>query len=285
MLEYAHKRQFIKDIDELDFDVKSEFLFMMSEQGLVARRQPVAIDEFIALNRNLFFDWFFFERNYRGDKSIAELYLESDDFRRDFAGVDPQSLKEDFRKLKSPVWWVFSVLERGEKEEYRVKLLDREEVLWVHDRSSFPKAGVGDFFFGKLYPFFGRWYISGGLTPIPKERIKRHHEAESFRHWLELRFDEFLKGRPDLSKRTIGRYGEMFYWLLKYVREKSYRRQGQLQRFNVDAWIKWVRRNCLFLSRTKEDEHRAAAGRFLEYLLMEDSAEKYRRRDDSPVHL
>lgn len=267
VLEYARKKGFIKELDELDFDLKTEFLFMIYHHGLVERRQPVEINELIASNRVLFLDWYLFERNYGGTKSIAELYLESQDFRGDFGGVDPKSLREEFRKLKDPIWWPFEVVEKEEMEEYSVKLLDKEDVLLVHDRSSFPRVEVGDFFYGKLYPFMGRWYISGGMTPIPKERIGRHREAESFCRWLEGRFEEFLKDRPGLSERTIGKYEEMFYWFLRFVREKSYTRQGQLQRFNVDVWIKWVRRNCMFLSRTREDEHRAAARRFLEYLL------------------
>jgi len=267
VLEYARKRGSIKEIDELDFDVKTEFLFMMYEHGLVARRQPVMIDELIASHRVLFLDWYLFERNYEGAKSIAELYLESEDFRRDFGRVDPQSLKEDFRRLKNLVWQPFEVIEKGEMEEYSVKLLDKGDVLSVHDRSSFPKVEVGDFFFGKLYPFMGRWYISGGITQIPKERIEKYYEVESFCRWVEGRFDEFLKGRPDLSERTIKKYERMFYWFPRYIQEKSYRWLGQLQRLNVDTWIKWIRRNCMFLSRTEEDELRAAARRFLGYLL------------------
>ena len=214
----------------------------------------------------------FFEKEFRGTKTIAELYAESGDIKKDFGNVDLQRVKENLQRLKTPVWTAFVVLGKGEKDEYRVKMLDKEEVFLVQDKSTFPRVNVGDWFGGKLYPFGDRCYISGYLISIPKSRIYIWRKTRSLSESLEKEFGEFMKTKSDFSERTVRKYEKMFPLLLDYVKEKEYTIWGQIRRLNVDTWIKWIRRSFLYVSRSEEDDHRATIRQFLGYLQAKDLA-------------
>lgn len=155
---------------------------------------------------------------------------------------------------------------KKEKDEYGVKPTDGEENLLVHDKSSFPRVNVGDWFGGKLYRFGGKCYISSYLIPIPKSRIERYHKTKSLCGALEEKFNEFMKTKSNLSKKTIRKYEEMFPLVSDCTKEKGYWKLSQVERLNVDAWIKWIRKRFLYVSRTQEDDHRTAINQFLRYL-------------------
>ena len=266
VLGYALKMGFFESIEKVDSQEIFDFLITLLEHGLIPKRQPFNIDEVMHSHETMFLDRYFFERGHRGTKTIAELYTESEDAKKDFESADFQKLKEDVRKLKTPIWSAFQVTGKREKDEYNVKPIDGEENFLVHDKSTFTRVNVGNWFGGKLYRFGSKCYISGYLVPIPERRIERYYKTRSLSKSLEKEFDEFIETKSNLSKKSIKKYERMFPLFLDYVKEKGYSKFSQVTKLNVDTWIKWIRRRFLYVSRSEEDDHRAAIKQFLRYL-------------------
>lgn len=267
IFKYARKMGFFKSVEKVDSQEIFGFLITLLEHGLVPKRQPINIEEVMRMHETMFLDWYFFEREHRSTKTIAELYAVSEDVKRDFEGADFQKLKENIEGLKTPIWSAFRVTEKKENDEYIVKLIGGEENFLVHDKSTFSKVNIGDWFAGKMYRFGNKCYLSSYLIPIPQSRIERYHKTKPLSESLEKEFDEFMKTKSGLSRRTIKKYEEMFPLLLDYVKEKKYSKFSQVARLNVDTWIKWLRKRFLYISRTQEDDHRAAIKQFLSYLI------------------
>ena len=264
VLDFALRKKLVKSLEEVDSLAKSEFLLLLGIHGLVPKRKSISVNNVIFEHADLFLDWYFFEREERGKKTIAELYVESKDFERDFPHVEKKKAYTDIKKIKNPVWGYFVVCEKGEKDEYDVKLLEEESVYRVHDESSFSHVAEGTFIFSKLYPLGGKYYVSGSTLVFPEKLVEKYEQAKAFKNQLDELFEEFIKGK-NVKEKTKRKYEDMYFLLSRYVSEKGYTSMKWVKKLNVDTWVKWARRKW-GISRYKEDECRSAVKQFLKFL-------------------
>lgn len=264
VLDFAMRKKLVKSLEEVDSLVKSKFLLLLGIHGLVPKRKSISVDSAILEHADLFLDWYFFEREERGKKTIAELYVESKDFERDFPHVEKEKAYTDIKKIKNPVWGYFVVCEKGEKDEYDVKFLEEESVYRVHDESSFSHVAEGTFIFSKLYPLGDKYYVSGSTLVFPEKLVEKYEQAKAFKNRLDELFEEFIKGK-NVKEKTKRKYEDMYFLLSRYVSEKGYTSMKWVKKLNVDTWAKWARRKW-GISRYKEDECRSAVKQFLKFL-------------------
>ena len=264
VLDFGLQKKLVKPLDEVDSLIKSEFLLLLGMHGLVPKRKSISVNNVIFEHPDLFLDWYLFEREERGKKTIAELYVESKDFERDFPHVEKEKAHTDIKNMKNPVWGYFVVCEKGEKNEYDVKLLEEESVYRVHDESTFSHVAEGTFIFTKLYPLGGKYYISESVLVFPEKLVEEYEQAKAFKNWLDELFEEFIKGKK-VKEKTKRKYEDMYFLLSHYVSKKGYKSMKRVKRLNVDTWVKWARREW-GISRYKEDECRSAVKQFLKFL-------------------
>lgn len=264
VLTYADRKRLIKSIEEIDFRIKTKFLLLLGMHGIIPKREPVSLIVTIAKYWELFLDWYFFEREVRGKRTIAELYVESEDFKKDFPSTSVKEADIAVRKLKNPLWSYFVVCGKGEKDEYEVKQLEEEIVYRVHDASTFPNVNEGNVIFAKLYPFGDVWYVSEFIIRYPEETIEKYEQVKAAKDRLDGLFDDFMATKK-VKRKTAQKYEEMYFMLSEYVTEKGYTSMKWVNRFNVDTWAKWIRRQW-GVSRYKEDECRSAIKQFLKFL-------------------
>lgn len=274
ILEYALKNGFVRGLGELDPSIKTEFILLLAVRNLVPKREPIDMDDTILSNRNLFLNWYLLEREYKHGKTIGELYIGSEDFRGDFES-STSSLREELKNLRRPLYNVFIVVEKKERDEYFMRPLEGEEELLVHDRSTFQQVDVGDALYGVLYPFHGRYYIGGdGLIQIPENVMKKIERTKALTRLLEEKFDDFMETKSGLSEKTLQEKEEMFSCLLEYVYEKGYTKLKQIGKMNVDTWMRWTRRRYMFLSRTREDAYRRGFRQFHKHFFRDKITKK-----------
>jgi len=267
VLEHALRKGFIKESNGLDAPIKWEFILTLGIRHIIPRREPVNVNETISLERELFLNWYLFEREYKDGGTIGEIYLASPDFKKDF-NVPSSDFREELRNLRKPVWNVFVVSGREGGEEYFVRPLRCDGELCIHDRSTSKKVNVGDAFYAVLYPFQGRYYIGGkGILLIPKKAMRKYYETEALIDLLEKRFSQFMETRSGLSDRTLREKEEMFSCLIDYVSERGYAKLRQIEKLNVDTWMRWARRRYMYFSGTREDAHRTGFRQFHKHFL------------------
>lgn len=265
ILDYAVDNGFLENLEELDPQIKIDFLLLLSTRNLIPRHEPIDMDETIISNRNLFLNWFLLEREYIDGKTIGEMYIENGTFKEDF-GATGTGLRGEMRNLRSPLCNTFIVVEkRKQNDGYLVQPLEGEEILFIHDRTL--QAEAGDALYGVLYRFGGRCYIgSHGLLKIPEKAMKRYYKTKALIELLEEEFNGFMETKSDLSERTLQDKEEMFSYFLDYVGEKRYTRLAQIKKMNVDTWMRLMRKNYLSFSRTREDTFRRGFRQFHRYL-------------------
>lgn len=264
VLIYAERKRLLKPIEKMNVRVKSDFLLLLGMHGLVPEREPISLDVTIAEFWDLFLDWYFFERDERAKRSIAELYVESEDFKKDFPGTNVKEADIAVRKLKNPLWSYFVVCGKEEKDEYEMKRLEGETVYRIHDASTFPHVNKGNVIFARLYPFGDVYYLSGPIQVYPEEVLKEYEKLKAARNRLDELFGEFMATKK-VKRKTAQKYEDMYFMLSEYVAEKGYTTMKWVNRLNVDTWAKWIRRQ-FGVSRYKEDECRSAIKQFLKFL-------------------
>lgn len=274
VLEYAIKNYFLKDLGEIDYTIKTDFILTLAVRRLVPKREPIDVDETIRSKRNLFLNWYLFERDFINGKTIGELYIESKDFKEDFE-ASRSSLREDFENLRRPRYNVFTVVGKKERDEYVVMPLEGMEELLVHDRSTFQQVHIGEAIYGVLYPFGGRYYIGDdGLLKIPENEMKKYYRTKSLARLLEEKFEDFMEMKSGLKERTKQEKEEMFSHLLEYVYHKGYTKLKQIEKMNVDNWIRCTRRRLMFFSRTREDAYRRGFRQFHKHVVQDKGTNK-----------
>ena len=267
VLEYALRKGFIKELNELDAPIKWEFRLTLGIRHIIPRRELVNVDETVLQERELFLNWCLFEREHKADRTIGEIYLASPDFKKDF-NVPSSDLREELRNLRKPVWGIFVVSGREGGEEYFVRPLGSDGELCINDRSTSKKVNVGDAFYAVLYPFQGRYYIGGkGILLIPKKDMRKYYKTEALIDLLEKRFSHFMETKSGLSERTLREKEEMFSCLIDYVSEKGYAKLRQIEKLNVDTWMRWARRRYMYFSGTREDAYRRGFQQFHKHFL------------------
>lgn len=264
ILNYAQRKRFLKPIEDINLSVKSEFLLLLAIHKLVPEKEPISPDIVIVQFWELFLDWYFFEREERAKRTIAELYVESEDFKKDFPGTNVKEADATVRKLKKPLWSYFIVCGKGEKDEYEVKQLEEETVYRVHDASTFPNVKEGNVIFTKLYPFGNLCYVSQFIQLYPDELLEEYEKLKAFKSHLDELFREFMATKK-VKKKTVQKYEEMYFMFSGYVTKKGYTTVKRVKKVNVDTWAKWIRRQW-GVSRYKEDECRSALKQFLKFL-------------------
>lgn len=270
VLMYAVENKLLKPIEKMDERVKTDFLLLLAVHGLVPEREPLSIDVVIADFKDLFLDWYFFERDNQG-KSIAEFYVESEDFKKDFPGTSMKEVETAVQKMKDPLWSYFIVCGKGEKDEYNVKQFEKETVYRVHDASTFPRLNTGNLIFAKVYPFGDLYYVSGFIHVYPDEFLEEYKKMKAVKDQLDTLFEEFMQTKK-VKKKTVKKYEDMYFMLSEYIAEKGYTTMKWVDRLHVDTWAKWIRRHW-GVSRSKEDECRSAIKQFLKFVKREK--EKY----------
>lgn len=256
------RKGFIKELNELDAPIKWEFMLTLGIRHIIPRREPLNVDETILQERELFLNWYLFERERKDNRTIGQIYLASPDFKKDF-NAPSSDLREELRNLRKPVWSVFVVSGREGGGEYFVRSLASSRELCIHDRSTSKKVNVGDAFYAVLYPFQGRYYIGGkGILLIPKKAMGKYYKTEALIDLLEKRFSQFMETKSGLSERTLREKEEMFSCLIDYVSEKGYAKLRQIEKLNVDMWMRWARRRYMYFSGTREDAYRRGFQQF-----------------------
>ena len=261
ILMYAERKRLIKPIKNMDERVKGDFLLLLAVQELVPEREPLCMDDEIERFWDLFLDWYFFERDNQG-KSIAEVYVESEDFKKDFPGANVKEVETTVQKLKSPLWGYFVVCGKGEKDEYDVKQFEKEIVYRIHDASTFPHVENGDLIFAKVFPFGNLYYISGFIQVYPDEFLEEYEKIKAVKDGLDTLFEEFMQTKK--VKKTA-EYGDMYCRLSMYVAEEGYTTMEWVDQFDVDTWMEWIQRQW-GVSRSEENECRSAVKQFLKFL-------------------
>jgi hypothetical protein len=260
VLTYAKRKRLIKPIKKMDERVKTDFLLLLAVQGLIPDREPLSMDVVIEVFWNLFFDWYFFERDNQG-KSIAEVYVESENFKKDFPGINVKEVEITVQKMKSPLWGYFFVCGKGEKDEYTVKQFEKESIYRIHDASTFPYINRGNLIFTKVYPFGDLYYVSGSIQVYPGDFLKEYKKVKAVKDGLDTLFEEFMQTKK--VKKTA-KYEDMYFMLSEYIAEKWYTTMEWVDQFDVDTWAEWIRRQWE-VSRSEEDECRSAIKQFLKF--------------------
>ena len=267
VLEYTLRKGFIKELNELDASIKWDFILTLGIRHIIPRRELVNVDETILQERELFLNWYLFEREHTAGRTIGEIYLASPDFKKDF-NVPSSDFREELRNLRKPFWGIFVVSGKEGGEEYFVRPLGSDGELCIHDRSTSKKVNVGDAFYAVLYSFQGRYYIGGkGILLIPKKTMRKYYKTEALIDLLEKRFSQFMKAKSGLAERTLREKEEMFSCLIDYVSEKGYAKLRRIEKLNVDTWMKWARRRYMYFSGTREDAYRRAFRQFHKHSL------------------
>lgn len=269
VLEYAERKGLLPPIEKMSPMVKGEFLIELGMQGLVPKRTPVHLDTVISENMVQFLNWYFFEHE-KEKSTIAERYVESQDFRKDFPDV--LNAKKVIGRLRNPVYGNFIMVKKGVKDEYDVKKVEEDETYTIHDVSTFPQMKEGLMVWGKLYPFGEKWYIDYSLLVYPEETAKKYGEARAFSKRLRELFEEFIEAK-NVSEKTQRKYEEMFSLLSEYVSEKRYRNLNQVVKLNVDTWARWMRKEW-HVSAYALEECRSAVKPFLKFLSEKEKGEK-----------
>lgn len=277
VVNYARKMGLLESLEGIDARTKSEYLIQLAIHGLVQEKEPMSLDEVVLGNVDLFLDWYLFEREERNHKSIAELYMKSEDFRRDFPDVKLENGKIAARRLKNPLWTHFIVCGKEGKDEYQVKQLEKEDTYTVHDVSTFSQVSIGNVIFAKLYPFGEKYYVSGFILTYSEEAVAEYEKARGVMNRLDEWFEEFME-KKDVKEKTARKYEEMHFMLSEYVAEKEYTTMKWVKRLNVDTFVKWARKQW-GLSRYAEDQCRSAARQFLKFL-KEKEGEKEREKKE-----
>ncbi len=276
VMNYAKKMGFFESLEEIDVSTKSEYVIQLAIHGLVQEKEPISLDDAVLGNADLFFDWYLFEREERNRRSIAELYMKSEDFRRDFPGVGLENGKRAARRLKNPLWTHFTVCGKEGKDEYQVKKLEGEETYIVHDVSTSSQVNIGNVILAKLYPFGEKYYVSGFILTYSEEAVAEYEKARAVMHRLDGWFKEFME-KKDVTEKTARKYEEMHFMLSEYVAEKEYTTMKWVKRLNVDTFVKWARKQW-GLSRYAEDQCRSAARQFMKFMKEKEKEEETEKK-------
>lgn len=261
--EYALKKGLIKPIEKIDARVKGKFLLSLGFHGLIPKREPFHGDTVIMEHIEMFLDWYFFEMELKKGKTVAELYVKSREFKRDFRGVNVKKMEKAVKRLKNPLWGYFVVCEKGKKDEYNVKPLGGGNVYTIHDESSFPHVREGDVFLAKLHPFGGKYYASGRLFVVPPEVVEKYCKFESLLSQLKKVFDEFLERK--VPERIKGDCREMYEFLEQYVGEEEYTTLEEVKALNAKKSVRWLRKTCE-VSSSFAEEYETMVTTFLAFL-------------------
>ncbi len=259
-LNYAVEKKLFTSLEDVSHYAKAQFSLTLGMHGQIPKGQPFSVDDVIIENEPIFMDWYLFEREPQYEKTIAEMYAESDHFKRDFPGVE----KKVVQKLREPVWTYFAVCEKGENNEYTVQDLEKGKMYLIHDESTFSFVEKRNVIFAKLYPLGDTYYISGDIKILPEEFLTEFEKMKAFQKRLEELFEEFLESK-NVKEKTKRKYEEMFSVFSSYVAEKGYKTMEKVRKVNIDSWIRWVRKEW-GTSSYKEDEYRSAVKQFLMYL-------------------
>ena len=262
VLSYALRKKLYKTIKETDVRIKTEFLLQLGIHELIPKKVPISLDDALAENIGLFLDWYFFEREERAKMTIAQLYVESEDFRKDFGDV--KDAHRTVQKLKNPLWDYFLVSRKGKLNDYDVKLLEEESVYRIYDESTFPEVKEGAIIFAKIYPFGDRYYISGFILVYPDEFREKYEQLRAFNNALDQLFDTFIEGK-NVKEKTKRKYEDMYFMFSDYVKEKGYTKMSTVKKINIDTWVRWMRKEWN-TSPYQENECRSAVKQFLKFL-------------------
>ncbi|KYK35419.1 MAG: hypothetical protein AYK19_02180 [Theionarchaea archaeon DG-70-1] len=151
-------------------------------------------------------------------------------------------MEKAVKRLKNPLWGYFVVCEKGEKDEYDVKLLGGGDVYTIHDESSFPHVREGDVFRVKLYPFGSKYYASGMLFVVPPEVMEKYYKFESLLSRLRRIFDEFLERK--VPERTRKDCRETYEFLEHYMVDERCTTLDKVKALSVEKSVRWLRETC-----------------------------------------
>ncbi|MGD2247245.1 MAG: hypothetical protein PVF58_02485 [Candidatus Methanofastidiosia archaeon] len=263
VLEYTKEKKFFTSVEDLNMHIKSKYILELGIHGLISKQEPVNPNEIIEQGMEMFLNWYFFEYE-KNNRSIAEQYITSPKFKKDFPDVTPEAASRTVKKLKHPVWGNFTVVKKRDQHEYDVKALEGESIYTIHDKSTYSHIEKGHVVFAKLYSFDKRYYLSGFLLKYPEETIKKFKKARKVTNQLNALFEEFM-AQKDVKKKTAQKYEEMYFFLGEYVSHKGYTSMKRVTRLNIDTVVKWVRRQW-GISRYKEDQFRSACKQFIKFI-------------------
>ena len=265
ILEYAAENGYLSSLEEISLQLKTEFLLQLYSRSLIPKKGAVNADETIASKRILFLNWYLLERGYMEGKTIAELYLESVEFREMYGGPTAE-FREMVRNLRCPLYGVFIVDERrADGDGYIVHPLGEDYALHIYDRTL--KVKVGAALHGLLYKFGERYYLGDEVvTMIPDKLMRRYRRSRALVNLLKIRFEGYMEANRGLSSRTLREKEEMFECLLDYTQVKMYTKLDQVMRMNVDTWMRWMRKRYIFFSRSREEACRRGFRQFHRYM-------------------
>jgi hypothetical protein len=265
VLEYAAEKGYLIPLEEMSLQLKAEFILTLYVRDIIQKSRAVNVDETVARHRIPFLNWYLLEREHTEGRTIAELYLESAEF-REAHGKPTAGLRENTGNLRHPLHGVFIVDERrADGDGYIIHPLEEDCALHLYDRTL--RVEVGAALHGLLYRFGERVYLGDeAVAQIPDRLMRKYRRSRALLGQLEASFEGYMEANSGLSSRTLREREEMFRCLLDYAQEKMYTRLDQVKRMNPDAWMRWTRRRYLYVSRSREEACRRGLRQFIRYM-------------------
>lgn len=275
VLEYTLERGLLPPYKDLRYDVKTDFLLRMGMRHLIPQREPIHVDETISEHRTLFFNWYLLEREHRDGKTIAILYLESDEYDGKFGSAS--ELMPEAEEWKDPEHGAFVISRKRDKGVLEVHHLGREEEMLVYDRSGYENLEEGQAIITVLYPFKGIYYNGADQVKIiPREVVDEHLNWLEEVHRSEDLVEEFLDEMEEkFTEATVSRYWRDLSTYMGYLTDQGTSQIGDVDYPTLEEFFStWYPRRTLNRSRNKARELLATIKRFYDWLASERGHDK-----------
>jgi len=275
VLDYALEKGLLPPYKDLRYDVKSNFLLRMGMRHLIPQREPLEVDETIREHKTLFFNWYLLEREHKDGKTIAMIYLESDEYDGKYGPAS--ELMSEAEEWKDPEHGAFVISRKRGEGVLEVHHMGEEEEMVMYDRSGYENLEEGQAIITVLYPFKGIYYNGADQVKIiPREVVDEHLNWLEEVHRSEDLVEEFLDEMEErFTEATVSRYWRDLSTYMGYLTDQGTSQIGDVDYPTLEEFFStWYPRKVMDRSRNKARELLATIKRFYNWLARKGMSSK-----------